>query len=380
LQPDGKILVASTSVNVLPDGGSAPDHWTSDLARLNADGSLDPSFNRVQGVNVAYGGIRVALQPDGKVILGGSFDSLNGVGRNRIARVNEDGSLDFSFNADIIGSATAPSGWVESIAVEPDAKVLIGGYFTIVNGVSRNWIARLNADGGLDTSFDPDNGVNAPVYSVALQSDGKVLISGGFTSVNGVRRNGIARLNADGALDTSFDPSNEVNGSVGSIALQSDGNVLISGCLTIVNGVCSKRFARLNANGALDLSFNPGNGPDDSVIMVLQTDGRLLIGGGFASVNGLARNYVARLFWGDPAVLVSGPVKDNSDFVAHFKGTPELAYTIESSASVSSAAWQKLNNWTAPTNDIGLGVGVFELRDLIAPSGQRFYRAVFPAY
>ena len=139
-------------------------------------------------------------------------------------------------------------------------------------------------------------------------------------------------------------------------------------------------LARLNVDGSLDASFNPGNGADGSVVsMALQTDGRLLIGGYFGSVNGFARNYVARLFWGDPAVIVSGPVKDNGDFVARFKGTPGLTYTIESSASVSSAAWQKLNNRTAPTNNLGLGVGVFELRDAILTSGQRFYRATYPA-
>ncbi|HYV27540.1 MAG TPA: delta-60 repeat domain-containing protein [Candidatus Eisenbacteria bacterium] len=149
-----------------------------------------------------------------------------------------------------------------------------------------------------------------------------------------------------------------------------------------VNGISRNCIARLNANGSLDTSFNSGTGVDGLFVasMALQPDRRLLIGDWFASVNGFARNYVARLFWGDRVVFVSGPVKDNGDFVARFKGTPGLIYTIESSASVSSAAWQKLTNRTAPTTDLGLGVGVFELRDAIAPSGQRFYRAVFPAY
>ena len=238
--------------------------------------------------------------------------------------------------------------------------------FTTVNGSSRTNLARLNDDGSLDPSFDPGTGVFSA--HVALQPDGKVLVGGGR----------IARLNSDGSLDTSFNPGTAAVG--GLIALQPDGKIITLG-FTTVNDVNRIHIARLNTNGTLDTSFNPSNAADDSTTcMALQPDGRLLIGGWFASINGVARNYVARLFWGDPAVLVSGPTKVNGDFVAGFRGTPGLTYTIESSASVSSTSWQKVTNRTAPTTDQGLGVGVFELRDPMQPSGRRFYRAVFPAY
>jgi uncharacterized delta-60 repeat protein len=186
---------------------------------------------------------------------------------------------------------------VKAIILQPDRKVIIGGFFTTVNGVSRTNIARLNQDGTLDSSFNPGTGANDWANTVALQPDGKVIIGGFFTQVNGVSRNYIARLNTNGTLDTSFNPGTGANGSVGTVALQLDGKVIIGGSYTQV-------IARLNTDGTLDASFNPGNGPDSGVAcMALQADGRLLIGGQFASVSGFARNYVVRLSGGDAMVL-----------------------------------------------------------------------------
>src|SRR5205085_1325382 len=111
------------------------------------------------------------------------------------------------------------NGLVYPIAVQPDGKILVGGTFTSVLSVARNRVARLNPDGTLDTSFDPN--ADGAVLSIAVQADGKILLGGGFTSLspNGggaVTRNRIARLNADGTLDALFDP-NADNGSVESI-------------------------------------------------------------------------------------------------------------------------------------------------------------------
>ena len=118
----------------------------------------------------------------------------------------------------------------------------LGGAFNItINGTNRYGLARLNSDGSLDNTFNPDVGG----YPIALQPDGKVLIGGSFTTVNGTNRNRIARLNADGGLDTSFNPGTGADGLVRSIALQSDGNVLIGGDFTTVNGEVRPRIARL---------------------------------------------------------------------------------------------------------------------------------------
>src|SRR5439155_21620324 len=117
-------------------------------------------------------------------------------------------------------------GRVNAIAVQPDGKVVIGGGFSTVKGGLRTSIARLNADGSLDNSFDPGSGANGGVNAVALQPDGRLIIAGGFTTVNGIARKFVARLNADGSVDSSFDPG-AVSAGVSSMALQPDGKQLV---------------------------------------------------------------------------------------------------------------------------------------------------------
>ncbi len=154
-----------------------------------APGDVDPTFTASVGTNSSV--FAVAIQSDGKVIIGGLFTQVNGVTRNRIARLNADGSLDTMFDP---GTSTNSS--VLALAVQPtDGKVVVGGNFSTVNGVTRNRIARLNTDGTLDTTFDPGTGANGNVNAVAVQpADGGVIIGGFFTMVNNVSRLGIARL------------------------------------------------------------------------------------------------------------------------------------------------------------------------------------------
>src|SRR5262249_35688972 len=157
-----------------------------------------------------------------------------------------------------------------SAVLQPDGKILLSGLFTTLqpNGAltttNRNHVARLNADGSLDGSFDPN--ANNLVNGLALQPDGKILLYGGFTTLqpNGAAppttRNRIARVNADGTLDTSFDPN--ANNSVNCVAQQADGKLLLGGGFTTLqpNGGAvtnRNRFARLNGDGTLDGSFNP---------------------------------------------------------------------------------------------------------------------------
>ena len=214
--------------------------------------------------------------------------------RHFLGRFNADGSLDGSFGL-VIGDRD--SGSANALAVQPDGKVLVGGTFFSINGTNRHGIARLNANGSLDNSFNPGTGANGNVSSLALQPDGKILVGGSFASINGANRNGIARLNADGSVDGSFNSGTGVNGTVHSVALQRDGKVLIGGLFTSVNGTNRNQLARLNASGSLDGNFNPGTGPDRVVRSIaLQPDGNVLIGGDFTSVNGVVRLQVARLY------------------------------------------------------------------------------------
>jgi uncharacterized delta-60 repeat protein len=204
----------------------------------------------------------LALQPDGRILAGGLFYSMKGMNRNGIARLNEDGSPDPSFDP---GTGAFS---IHAIVLQPDGRILIGGYFELYNGINRKGIARLNPGGGLDATFDPGTGAYA-VAAIALQPDGKMLIGGAFTVVNGTNRIRIARLNANGSLDSSFDPGIGADGVVGSIAVQPDANVLISGDFIAVNGTVRPYAARLYGGdvaqslnitrtaGAITLSWPP---------------------------------------------------------------------------------------------------------------------------
>jgi uncharacterized delta-60 repeat protein len=274
-QPDGKVLIGGdfTAYNGTARGG---------IARLNRDGSLDTTFSVGTGV---FGFVySVALQLDGKVLISGFFFSYNGTGRTHIARLNSDGSLDASFNP-----GTGPNQQVNAMAVQADGKVLIGGWFTSYNGTVRKGIARLNSDGTLDTTFDPGSVVNNAVFSMRVQADGKVLIGGYFDRT-------VARLNGDGSLDPSFNPPGFGN-IVTSVAVQADGKLLIGGqFIFYIGGTARARIARLNSDGSQDLTFNPGTGANNQVSSIaVQADGKVFLGGDFTSFNGSARNYIARL-------------------------------------------------------------------------------------
>ena len=290
LQSDGKVLVGGQFVHYECDEFGCFDRFDSIVTRLNASGSLDGSFNPATGAGGSpYGVSSVVVQSDGKVLIGGGFTAVNGTNRISIARLNANGSLDSSFDtgAEVIISYFRD--YPVAVALQPDGKVLVGSVASIVNGTNRSGIVRLNANGSLDSSFDPAGNFYR-ASSVALQPDGKVLLGGGF---------GIARLNANGSLDGSFNSAPGGGGyfsRVGSIVVQSDGKVLIGGLFTAVNGTNRNSIARLNADGSLDDSFNPGTGVYGAVYSVaLQPDGKLLIGGSFLAVNGTNRSRIARL-------------------------------------------------------------------------------------
>ena len=147
----------------------------------------------------------MAVQADGKIVLGGDFTMVNGTPRNRIARLNADGSLESTAT---FNPGTGVNGIVSSVAVQADGKVVLGGVFTTVNGTARSRIARLNPNGSLESTvtFNQGTGANNTVFSVAMQADGKIVLGGSFSTVNGTARNRIARLANDPAPQTASAP------------------------------------------------------------------------------------------------------------------------------------------------------------------------------
>jgi uncharacterized delta-60 repeat protein len=292
LQADGKIIIGEmfTTYNGASRNG---------IARLNADGSLDTAFNPSAGADEPVS--TIVVQANGKIIIGGHFSTYNGIARNRIVRLNADGSLDMTFNPGV-----GANGNLWTTVVQADGKIIIGGPFTTYNGIARSRIARLNADGSLDTTFNPGRGAYGLigqttdvgiVQTTAVQANGKIIIGGDFTTYNVTARSNIARLNADGSLDTAFNVGIGANGDVSNITVQADGKIIIGGIFTTYNGSPRNGLARLNTDGSLDTTFNPGAGADGVVsTIVVQADGKIIIGGMFfTNNNGTARNYLMRL-------------------------------------------------------------------------------------
>lgn len=319
VQPDGKILIGGQFHSVRPTGSTTNTTFWG-IARLNADGTLDTSFqNAPVGQVKANNNVRgIAVQADGKIVIGGYFTLIDGVVSNRIARLNPNGTLDTSFN---VGAGA--NGNIEDVKLQTDGKVLISGSFTQVRGVDRWGVARLNTDGTLDTGFNAaaspggQNGAwdgSFPVYQLAVQSDGKVLYAGGTHRYANEVHWRIGRLNTDGTVDSSF--NSYVNWWATSVALQKVGTeekIVIGGdygragradtatSAVIPPDAARLRVARFNADGTLDTTFDTSNGANAWVWSVLPNDdGTVYLGGKFTSVAGMARRGIARLAPLDP--------------------------------------------------------------------------------
>jgi uncharacterized delta-60 repeat protein len=176
----------------------------------------------------------LALQTDGKIVVGGSFSTLGGVAQVNLGRFNPDGTPDTNFNP-------MASGKVYCLAIQPDGKILVGGDISGLAGQTRSHLGRLNADGTLDLSFNP--GADDTVYSLVLQTDGKMLVGGAFTNLAGQVSRCLGRLLNDGTLDPTFRATASYD--VYSLALQADGKILVGGGFSTLAGVPRYRFGRL---------------------------------------------------------------------------------------------------------------------------------------
>jgi len=302
LQTDGKILLGG-------DFTSVQGNTRTYLARLNADGSLDSGFNptltaapapTLRAINT------IALQPDGKILIGGGFTNVNGTARSGLARLNSDGSLDASF----VPPAYTIYGAIHSIALQSDNKPIIGGEFSFSPSPWKAGVARLNTNGTLDASFDPGYGAHLSgnrnslrkVSNVAVQSDGNILVGGPFTGFNETTRAYLVRLTSVGAIDASFNPTMTTADGyevIGGIVPQADGKILLVGNFSALNGTTTGNFGRLNANGTTDTSFNANPGSTVRTTNVeLQPDGTVLIAGSFGTIQGTANRTMTRLFSG----------------------------------------------------------------------------------
>ena len=290
---NGKILVQGYAIN----GGS------NDIAfvQYNSDGSLDTSFGGgtgkvMSGIAGEDTGYSMAIQSDGKIVVGGT----NG-GDFLVARFNSDGSLDNSFGTSgrVTTDFASNSDTGQVVAVQNDGKIVLAG--RAYNNVTFTdyAVARYNADGSLDTTFNSTGKVMVDFggstdqgYGLAIQADGKILVNG-FTNASGNTDNGVIRLTSSGALDTTFNSTGRVITSFGSgsdfafdLKVQSDGKILSSG----YGSVSGSDFTvvRYNADGSLDTSYGTGGlvvtnfnatTDDRGTRMLLQADGKVVLAG-----------------------------------------------------------------------------------------------------
>src|SRR5258706_15607404 len=236
----------------------------------------------------------IGVQPsDGKIIIGGQFTAYNGVAINRIARLNSsDGTMDTSFN---VGNGFNQI--VNAIAVQTDGKIILGGDFTTYDDSSINRIIRLNTDGTIDTSFNVGSAFNSTVSAIVIQSDGKIIIGGAFSTFSGTTQNKLIRLNSNGSKDSTYNIGTGFVGNVNTLALQPDGKVVAGGTFTTFTGTTVNRIVRLNTNGSRDTSFNGGTAFNSSVntIAVQSGDIKIVVGGLFTTYKGVSVTKIVRL-------------------------------------------------------------------------------------
>lgn len=257
------------------------------IGKLNLDSTIDSSFLGFSGRPTTFTSSHI--YPDGSILLGGSFDAVNTTFSRKLVRLRNDGSVDDSLSLD-----SRVNNGITSMAVQPDGKIVLAGYASIYPPIIKG-LWRINSNGSLDTSFDASIGSSTVVRAIAFQPDQKILICGDFTTVNGIARRGIARLNADGSLDSGFNPvlSSLI---VSAIVLQTDGKIIIGGSISAVNGTQVGNIARLNPDGTLDMTFNTGTGANEWITsLALRPDGRIYVGGQFSRFNGSDRPSIVRL-------------------------------------------------------------------------------------
>ena len=294
-------------------GKNSDGSRTPNIVRLNPGGSLDGFFRPGDGASDSI--VTALVQPiststNYKIVIGGLFTEFDGQKRGRLARLNFDGSLDGGFDSGLNFDNTvfATALQADPATGAPNGQIVVGGSFNKVNGSGRRKLARVNFDGSVDGSFDPD--ISDDVFAVAVQPDGKILVGGQFLSVNGDTHRRIVRLNFDGSTDGTFNADVDENDNQGvpptavySLVLQNDGRILVGGNFLKLNGDTRRFFGRLETDGSVDGSFDSGDGVINRVQSIaVQSNGRIVVAETLShSVGGVFPPVVRRLF-GDQLV------------------------------------------------------------------------------
>ena len=336
IQPDGKIVVAGYTRN------STNSDEDFAIARLNTDGSLDQSFSSDGKTTVAFdlGGsaanngdeaTAIAIQPDGKIVIVGFAETGATSTRFAVARLNADGSKDSAFGPQIFSAGTGTAEIANDVAIQADGKIVIAGSSTIntVTGMQELAVIRLSTAGNLDSSFDTDGrsqfvtgvGVSgANGNSVAIQSDGKIVVGGRAIRSSGNDDFLAVRLKTDGILDgtfqgsgyrvVAFDKGSTENSArrdvANAVAIQGDGKIVLAGYAATSTSSRDFAIARILSDGNNDPDFFDttgrrtvsfdlgGSNADEARSMAIDFTGRIVVGG-YAVTSSSVVQAVARL-------------------------------------------------------------------------------------
>jgi uncharacterized delta-60 repeat protein len=226
------------------------------VVAIAQDGKNDGSFNIFDNISAQgpNNNVRVStVQMDNKILIAGDFTRYNGVVANKLARLQTDGKIDKSFTAGL-----GTDGNINTIAVQTNGKILIGGDFESYNGTAISKIARLNANGSIDKNFKSGIGADNGILKIVTQSDGKVLVAGRFTKYNDIPAKGLVRLNTNGSIDTTFGAGiSDSMSFIHQIALLPDGKIIVTGKARNFNGdfINTIETIRLTSTGERDYSF-----------------------------------------------------------------------------------------------------------------------------
>jgi uncharacterized delta-60 repeat protein len=307
VQPDGKLVVVGFSLATSSGPTTIPG---SEVARYNSDGTPDSTFGDNGIVNLldppGLAIFAVAIQSNGSILLAGAeMPNLDeGSALLELVRLNANGSLDITFGA--FGTVTNGSGVALSMALQPNGQIVVAGLINS-GGVQMFGVARYNENGSVDAAFGNGGEATLPLsaaLSVAVQSDGKVVVGGvaglstsnnitGFPNILSGGQFAMVRLNTDGSLDTSFGSGGMIQtgilnaSAISQIAIQIDGKIIAAGTAETSAGLLDFALVRYNTDGSLDTSFGNGgivttniDGNDDVAFgLALQVDGQIVVAG-----------------------------------------------------------------------------------------------------
>ena len=329
------VLEPSNKLTIVGRG----EFWSGSLFnrrinRVTPAGNVDPD-SRFGAFNNYV--ITSKLLRNNSYIFSGAFSTYSGSIATRLIKTNSSGTIDPTFNP---GAST--DNYAYSIIEDASNRLILGGNFSTYSGSTVNYIVRVNTNGTVDNTFKMGTGFNGTTYGIVLQSDGKIIVTGGFTTYSGSAINRIVRLNTDGTLDTTYKAGQTFNPTFGiqfppiGLGIQSDDKVIAYGDFTQYSGSTRNRITRINTNGTLDTTFNPGDGFNRIDPVSTNHDGRAERK---IQIDSAGKIYVADAFTSYSGSAVNGLIKLISD------GTIDT--TFEYTGSVQSGIGY--NSWDTST-------------------------------